>query len=220
LDRNTHERLRALLVDGKRAERGRPATSFLGGFVRCARCGGKMHQTRQRGLRIYRCHAGAVTRLCRGVLISADPLDEFIEKVILHRISTKAVARALSRPADTQVSDADVEDVAVIDADLEALATEFGQGRISRREWLAARGPLEQRKQAALALLDRSVVGRHHAAAKLSKSGDVPKAWRAATVEQRREIVQDLAEKITVGPTLRHGTNAFDPDRVDVVWKV
>jgi hypothetical protein len=40
-------------------------------------------------------------------------------------------------------------DVSGIEDDLRALAEDFGQGRITRAEWLAARGPLEARLNAA-----------------------------------------------------------------------
>jgi hypothetical protein len=38
-------------------------------------------------------------------------------------------------------------------------------------------------------------------------------------MERQRQVLRALIERLVVGPTLRHGSDAFDPDRVDIVWK-
>ncbi len=220
LDRNTFERLRALLVTGKQASpRGRPPTTLLGGIARCERCGGPLHKAKHHDKRVYRCSTPGRSRSCSGVSVQGDDLDDFIEQVILHRISTKAVAGALARPTKNQAAKEEIEDLAQIDLDLEALAADFGRGRISRREWLAARDPLEERRRAAVVDLERETE-TFDAAAHLAASADVPMAWQSATADRRRQIVRDLTDKITVGPVRRPGSRDFDPDRVDIVWKV
>lgn len=219
LDRNTHERLRALLIDGRPASRGRPPLGLLGGLATCSRCGARLNQTRQRGKRVYRCSMGAKSRSCSGVIVQADDLDAFVSEVVLHRLDNKAVARAMTRPKSKGAADAaDVEDVSAIDADLEALAADYGAGRISRREWLAAREPLEARRKVALVTLEGMAVD-DRAVEAVRVSGDVRKTWSRASMERQRQVLRALIERLVVGPTLRHGSNAFDSDRVDIVWK-
>jgi DNA invertase Pin-like site-specific DNA recombinase len=219
LDRETHERLRALLIDGKAPARGRPSSSLLGGIAVCARCGARLHQTRQRGLRVYRCSQQVLSiGKCGGVIVQADALDALVSDSVLHRIDTKAVRNALTRKPRRANAGPKPDELAEIDADLEALATDFGAGRISRREWLAAREQLDRRRQTAVASMPHET---NNGAARLVAAGsDVRKAWKNATIEQRRAVIQQLVEKLSVGLTGTPGSNAFDPDRVDVVWRV
>ena len=237
LDRNTHERLRALLVDGRPASRGRPAVSLLGGIATCARCDAALHQTTQRGKRVYRCSTGATSRSCSGVIIQADETDRFVSEVILAAIDTKAVARAFARP-NKKVAVTDTEDVGALDADLEALATDFGSGRISRREWLAAREPLEKRKKDALADLEPEPRARgsgRRSVAKLADAPSIDRVWNGLGVESRRDVVQVLVESMTVGwvgsPEVQarrtarlaefpeSSSNVITPDRLEIRWK-
>jgi site-specific DNA recombinase len=220
IDRNTHEQLRALLVDGKPASRGRPPTSLLGGIGTCARCGARLHQTSQRGLRVYRCSSALGSKgSCGGVTVRADDLDDLISEAVLLRIDTPAVGRALRRKPKQTSDKTQIDDLRAIDADLEALAADLGEGRISRREWLAARDPLERRRTAALAELE-PVDDGHRALDVLRSSGNTTKAWATATTETRRDVLRALIATVTVGPTIRHGSNTFDPDRISVEWKV
>jgi hypothetical protein len=110
-------------------------------------------------------------------------------------------------------------DVAHFDTELEELATDYGTGRLTRREWLAAREGLEARKREALAEIETTENTRR-AAARLRESGDVRKAWATASIEQRREVVRDLIERLTVAPTQHAGSPKFDPSRIDLRWRV
>ncbi len=216
LTRGDHERLKAL-VESRPAQRGRPALSLLGGIATCALCGGVLHQTRVKSTPVYRC-AAITPGKCGGVASLAAPLDQLVSDAVLHRIDSKAVARALNRPRRAARSEP-IENLAQIDADLDALATDHGSGLISRREWLAARAPLDARRKAALDAIepeeiDDKLIG------KMRDAGNVRKAWDVAAVEVRRQILSALVERISLSPTNKRGANSFDPDRVDIAWRV
>ena len=139
-------------------------------------------------------------------------MDELITEAVLHRLGTKALARALTRkpkqpPVDT--------DLARIERDLEDLAADFGAGRISRREWLAARKPLEDRLVKARRTLDTT---NGTTALAPFRNTNVRAAWERLDIDRKRAVLEALIERVTVRPATTPGR--FTPDRVDVVWRV
>jgi len=138
--------------------------------------------------------------------------------VILHRIGTSALAKALARPVYNNVARAKIEDVSAIDADLDALAEDFGIGRIARREWLAAREQLDARKTKALAAFEPEPVDVRDLN-RVREATDVTRAWAALTAEKKRQVLRLLIARLDVGPVIHQRSRRFDPDRVDIVWR-
>jgi site-specific DNA recombinase len=219
LSRADHERLRAL-VDGRRTGRGRPAVSLLGGIATCGRCGAVLHQTRQTGKPVYRCSA-IRAGVCSGVGVQSAPLDDLITEAVLYRLDSKPVKRALARPARkvSTAVDTSADDLSAIDTALDELAADLGSGLISRREWLAAREPLDRRRKAALAMFEPEGP-EDRAVDAIRGAVDVRAYWQKRSTEERRQILAALIERVALGPTTRPGSNSFDPDRVDIAWKV
>jgi hypothetical protein len=204
LSEDEHRRL-VRLFRARAGRKGRPATSLLGGIARCGRCGTTMWHACQAGRRLYRC-PDKTDRGCNGVTISAEPLEELVAAAVAYRVASPAVAGAARVEADRAAMPDD--DLALIEADLEAVAEKFGRGLLSEREWSAAREPL---------LLRRDAATRRAGAPDMSALAKV-RDWDELDVGDRRTILQLLLEAVTVGPG-RRGAKGFDADRVNVAWR-
>ena len=101
---------------------------------------------------------------------------------------------------------------------LEALAKDFYAERLlSREEFMAARGALNQRLEMnRLKLAKRTSSG---AVGRFLGHGELLRAsWMQASLEWRRSIVGALLEQVEISPG-RAGRLPFDPVRARPVWK-
>jgi hypothetical protein len=212
IDRDTFEQLQSKIKHVARV--GRPATRLLTGIARCGKCGRPMWSSTgsdsRHGNMRYACIKRPGTAGCGATTVVCQPLDDLVTEAVIRRLSSKAAARALSRKPNTKPVDADV---VRIERDLEDLASDFGAGRISRREWLAARGPLEERLARARRTIDAA---NGTAALAPFRGADIEPTWQALSVERRRAVLAALIDRIVINPSTKH---RFDPGRVDVVWR-
>lgn len=129
---------------------------------------------------------------------------------------TPQLARALD--AGRSEDDAALaEELAAIEADLVAVAEDFGAGRLGRAEWLAVREQLEPRRSAAVAALrrtERAGALEPYAGAQ----GALRAAWPSLDFDQQRAVIAAAVATVTVGPAVK-GRNFFDPARVSVEWR-
>jgi DNA invertase Pin-like site-specific DNA recombinase len=214
LDRATFERLEAKIR--RTARKGRPAKQLLSAIARCGNCGTPMWTSHKNesGRRVarYTCLKRPGAPGCGKIGVVAEPLDQLITDAVIHRLETPAMTRALTRKPKPPKVDLDL---AQIERDLEGLATDFGTGDISRREWLAARKPLEDR-----AVRARQAVDTANGTSALVpfRTGDVRVVWDKLDVDRKRVVLDVLIDRIIVNPAARPGQR-FQPDRVDVIWK-
>ena len=115
----------------------------------------------------------------------------------------------------TQQQGDDGGELVELEGRLDQLAEMFASGEIGRREWLKARGSLEDRLQAARARLARQ--SRTEALTGM-EGGVLREAWGEMTFDRRRAVIAAVIERVTVGPAVK-GRNRFDPERVDVTWR-
>ncbi len=109
-------------------------------------------------------------------------------------------------------------ELAEVEERMAELAEMFSQGDISRAEWLKARKGLEVRQTVA-----RKTLSRQRQTAALDPYDGQPGALRAAwpnlSPDQRRAVCGAIIDRAIVKPATRRGPR-FDPDRVDVIWRV
>jgi DNA invertase Pin-like site-specific DNA recombinase len=187
------------------ARRGRPARLALlsGGRCVCAACQVPMRTARRsNGIRTYRC----AECYC---MVTAEPFEELVTEALLRRLDA-AELPTTRRPV------APAADLDALEADLEALAEDMGAGRITRAEWMAARGPLLERIDAARA----AAVAAAGAAplAGLTKKGAVRRAWPDLDLARRQAIMDVLIDAVVIARATRRGPG-LDPGRVDIRWK-
>ncbi len=221
LDRATWERVRAVLGDPRRRQGGRPATHLLTGLLLCGRCGvGPLyHSTRSdTGAGRYTCarQPGHDDR-CGRLAVAADPVEAEIRDQVIHALASDRLAAAVSQQGDEQWQEAAAE-LRADEADLELLAVDFAERRISRAEWMATREIITRRIEQARARLKTD----HR-----SVPADLPtseKGLRAAWDEHeddvawRRQLIATVIDHAVIGPGVS-GRRRFDPARVEIKWR-
>ncbi len=211
-----HDAIVARLARNSRG--GRPAHHLLTGLARCARCGGKMHSgVAGDGSRLWMCRKGpAVVDRCGRCNIRAVPVDELVEAAVVYRLSSRSLAKALRAPKRKRSRKG--EDPDVLARELDELADLAGRGELPTREWLRVRKGLEERLGRARALA-ADADDRPSAAKTIADAPDVGKAWRKLDVDQKRKVLGELIDSITIRPNTP-GNRQFDPDRIDIDWRV
>ena len=204
-----HERAVALLQ--RHATPGRPTKHLLAGVVRCASCGWVMVTSAPKNAaRRYVCTKRPEGG-CGAMSINAEPLEEWIAEAIVFRLDSARFRRAAGKPTK-KTKGVDVS-LADIERQLDELATDHGNGEITKREWYAARAPLQRRREAAL----RSIaMETEHAALRPFTGADPSAVWEELSTDARRDVVRALIDRIDVRPVVTRGNV---PERVDVLWK-
>ncbi|HEX9683105.1 MAG TPA: recombinase family protein [Acidimicrobiales bacterium] len=221
LDRGTWERLRA---DAATRKRGRPPSDrhLLTGLLTCGRCRLPLwaNQTRN-GNYAYRCSPSATTKGkgCGRMSISRDSLDALVTAAALATIDSGQLSAAVDRHRQRNEDAPDIEE---IEAELGALADDHGAGRITRAEWLRARGGLARRLDEA-----NTALARQAGTLATVDLVDLADRWPDLGTERRREILKALIVTVTINPAtskglppMVDGIGRIDPDRVDIEWRV
>lgn len=217
LDRDKHEQLVAHLTKHRRRRPPR-RTAFTGLITDLE--GVPLDRDSVRGRPTYRGHRRP-GREAAQVSIAAEPLERLILEMLFTAIDTGKLSAVAG---DLRARREAAPDLAIIEADLQGLAEDFGEGRISRAEWLAARQPLEQRLQAAQAAASAA----HATTVAGELTVDLRERWDALEVDQQREILQLVFERVSIRPARQRGgpqpmvdgIGRIDLERVEPHWRV
>jgi site-specific DNA recombinase len=198
--------------------RGRPARYLLTGLICCGKCGGRLRSgVKEHGVRIWTCRAvPGDSDHCGALSVRAEHVDELVEDALLYRLDSPALARALrSGKSRDRKAKADAAKVVDLENKVTQLGLDHDDGVISRKEWLARRGPLVGRLEAA-----KSDIAHENGTAALQvfEGADVYKRWAKLALDQRRAVIALLIERVTIHEPAQRG-NTFDPDRVEIVWR-
>ncbi len=204
-----HVTVNAILSDPSRRAKGRPRAYLLSGVGRCGVCGARLYgRTEARGP-IYVCESGA--HLGRRI----EPVDSYVESVILARLTLPDAASAFARPDQTGRADELLRERRTLTIRLDGLAEAFAAGEIDRRQLSAGTARLKDRlleiEGELPALTTTPAIGP------LVAAEDVAGAWAALDTATRREIVGLLLD-VTVHRAGR-GARTFDPETVEIGWK-
>jgi DNA invertase Pin-like site-specific DNA recombinase len=202
-----HEHLVALL--GGRRRPGRPPRYLLTGLVRCGICGKTLRSSVKRGTRCWECRRDpGDTDKCGRLQIAGELTDGLVAEMVLHALDSPKFRRALARPKRTAKGD----DPARLRAELELLAASAAD--IGVREYLAARKPLEERLERALAALKDDT---GDVLAPIMGAVDIRAAWDGLDLDRQRAVIAAVIVEVRIKPADRRGR--FDGDRIDVVWR-
>ena len=225
VERTTFERLTQLF--GQRARPGRFPTRWLvSGILRCGLCESILETRAHKAGTRYVCdrqaqRADREEPGCGRITIMAEPVDLLVAERVLNRLAGPRLAR-VRRQLDT----AELRAVAdQRDADRQAIVEAARERYVTRtldsHAYLEVKGELERR----IADADRRLAedGSRTVLAGLPRlRADLDRAWLAADVEQRREIVRAVLRYVVITPAIRRGAG-LDPDRVVIppdAWKV
>jgi hypothetical protein len=213
--------LRARLIDpARRTNRTVRRYLLAGGLLRCGKCGAPLVARPQpNGTRRYICPKRPGVPGCGGIAIVAEALEDFITDVVLFRLDTPELAAAMAGvPTDDARAEQEQRDLAADRAQLDELATAYGERLLTLREYLAARKPIEARIQRAerhLATLTRTAPLADY----VGNAAALRDAWRGLLLPRRRAIIAALLDRVIVHPA-NPARRRFDPDRVKPVWRV
>lgn len=195
------------------------AVKWLGsGIYICSACGERKLRAGISGgakQRTYRCANREHDRERRHVSRSQQPLDAFVEKLVVERLARPGTVEKLLHRDDTaDVAALRIEQVA-IGARKDELAVLFADGQIDAVQFGTASKRLDEKTAEIAGTLAKA--GWRSPLEPLA-GGDIRAAWAALSLMQRRAIV-DAVVDITVLPC-KPTTRGFDPDGVRVEWKV
>ncbi|WP_370037928.1 recombinase family protein, partial [Nocardioides sp.] len=214
------------VTDRPRTKRGREPKYLLAAILKCGKCGSSLagSPTGSRGLFRYACSKQpGRPRTCGGLTIAGPQTDRIVSMAIID-----AVAEAKVRSGTTQRRDS--KGIAARKAE-EAIAEmgrlrkhyglEFAAGRLHQDEWDSMRAGWAIRQREAERVLGTWIPNLHAVLSDVPKGrAEVEEWWHAASVRQRREIVQALVEKIEIAPRGK-ASNRFDDSRIgEPVWRI
>ncbi|MCU0280753.1 MAG: recombinase family protein [Acidimicrobiia bacterium] len=217
------DRLRARLGRAAAAApAGRTARRYLltGGLLRCGLCGTPMvSRPRSDGTRRYVCARGPGFGGCGRMATVAEPVEALVAEAVLQRLDTPELAAAL---ADVRQADAEADQlhgqVAADDALLDQLAADLGARRISHREWMAARQPIQTRIDSARRRLSR--ISPTQALDDYAGHSQVLRdAWADLPLTRQQAIIRLILDHVVVSPAVK-GRNTFDLSRFHPVWRL
>lgn len=189
---------RAVLLDPNRTNGGGSTAPrwMLTGVATCGRCRTGMHSTTHtNGHHRYHCPGCTLS-------ITAEDLDELVSVSLLDLVDRDAWTSMRKRGTGPRV------DVEALEAELVTLAEEYGAGEISRAEWKALRAKIVERTETAESL---PMV--------LPDVDDLRPVWDRLQVPARQLVLAAFVESLVIAPAVR-GRNRFDPDRVNIEWRV
>ena len=213
-------RLRALFNDPDRRTNRVARKYLLAGLLRCSACDTKMvARPREDGKRRYVCPHEPGRNGCGGTFILAEEVEAFIVESALHRLSSPRLAASIRRRSSTDTAaEATLRDLDRDQAQLDELATAYGNKSISFREWQAARTPIALRIKAANASLNQ-LQGTTALDSVLNQPGGIQAAYEALPLARQQAVLKATLDYVAVGPAVR-GRNRFDPGRLSPAWRV
>jgi site-specific DNA recombinase len=209
--------IRARLADPTRRTNKAARRYLLHGLLRCGRCGEKLvARPRAGGQRRYGCVPD--TGGCGKTYIKAEDVEQFIEHAVLDWLDSPELARALDgRSRSVPESARWWEESEAAQAQLDELATAYGEKQFTLSEWLAARKPIEQRLSTARKQLAKAT--RTSVLESYIGNGDaLRRDWNSLDLSQQHAIVSEVVDHIVVGPG-RPGYNRFDESRLTAFWR-
>ncbi|HEV2006159.1 MAG TPA: recombinase family protein [Candidatus Limnocylindrales bacterium] len=212
-------KLRAILDERTRSRRRPPRRYLLASLLRCGLCGATLVSRPQaNGERRYICAKGPGHSGCGRLAIKAEPIEGFVSEAILERLDSPALAAALAGAAEADAATAAEHRALREDEDqLDDLARQWASRDISSSEWRAARDIIEARITTTRRKIER--LSRSSAIdAFVGHAADLRAIWKPLPLDRQRSIVSALLDRAIVRSAVR-GRAAFDPDRIEPVWK-
>lgn len=212
---------------------------MLTGLLRCGKCGGFLNGETKRDpaskngptrdlRRVYVCRVHGDTQRqggCGGVTRNADALEHFIRELVCFRLDSDSLSSLLTPTEEAGQLASLLAEREASAARKNALLDDYVDGTLGKPEYSRAKNRVEARLRAIDAQLDE--IRRSRISVSLKAGETVRQAWMSRSDSWRRELIGTLVESITVnvgkskpfynvdGKRMR-----FDPNLIDVVWKV
>lgn len=158
-------------------------------------------------------------RVSKHVVRKAEPVDNYVQILILDRLSRDDAAELLAAredPVDVRGAQKDMREARET---LDSLAGQLGAGEMDVQEWRVARKAARERLKRAEQVLARAV--EVNPVAGLVGSDDVEAEWERLDLSRKRAVVSYLLS-VKLHPARRGrlpGGTYFDADSVEITWK-
>jgi DNA invertase Pin-like site-specific DNA recombinase len=214
-----HERIRAVLGNPRRSKRGRPPSRLLSGFLRCGRCGATLSVSRRISGNVrYMCVHQPGRVGCGRVAIAADDLEQVVTEAVLIATDGPDLRRIISHHK-RQGERSALAELARAEAKLEQLARDHAKDRITRREWLAAKGELDARISELRSDATQDALSAQAALEPFTKRGALRAAWPDLGIDRQRAVLAAIIDFVTIKPATRPGRHEFEEERIDITWR-
>jgi len=189
---------------------------LTGGLAVCGLCGTPLVGTRKMDTKTRKFRPEMLCSTVRGgcgrLSILLEPTEEHVVGELKRVLDTPEFREALtSGDEHAEHREATLRKLEAIEQQREELAQMWGAGKLSAGEWQAAREQILEREARARAELADIPPPLH---ADLEGVGE---AWPAMTLDERREILRLIIERITIHPA-KPGVRPFDPGRIEIKW--
>jgi DNA invertase Pin-like site-specific DNA recombinase len=216
VDEPSWRAVRAILEDpGRKPPHG--VRTLLGGLARCG-CGNVVTgMPSHTGHRIYRCAPPGRDQAYAGghVARQAAPVEEFIKKLVVARLSRPDAAGLVVVPEGGPDVGALRQEAAVIRINLDQMAADRALGLITRAQLIAATGQGTARLNQLAGQLAEAA--RENVLAPLIAADNAAAAWAALDLARQRAIITTLMT-ITFHSPGRGARRGFDPATVQITW--
>ncbi len=196
----------------------RGVRTLLGGLALCP-CGNVVTgMPSHTGHHIYRCAFATRNRAYSGphVARQADPVEKFITKLVVGRLSRADAADLVAVPKSGPDVVALREEAAAIRRNLEEMAADRALGLITRPQMLAATGRANLRLEEIGTELEHAT--RENVLAPLVAAENAAAVWETLDLSRQRAVIKTLMG-ITLQSPGRGTRRSFDPATVTVTWK-
>lgn len=220
VDEPTWRAVMAVLTDPDRRPGGRDAPPasrhLLSGIAVCGVCGMSMISSSSDGHRVYRC--SSKLHLTR----RAEPIEKWVQTVVLHRLQHPDTAGVLDQAADRPDLAGLQAEAVLLRAQLDQLAVDYADGLLDRDQLRAAG---ESRRARLRAVQDRIAAhGRIDVVAPLVAAdgmGAAVAVWHGYPTSTRREVLARLlrVEVLRVRPGRPKAGAGFDTASVRMLWR-
>jgi site-specific DNA recombinase len=216
IDRETWEKVRAVLTDPKRFTGPRTQSYPLSGILTCALCGEPLKAMPRQGRRCYGCKKE--TGGCGRIHVRSEAIEDFIFGVILPVADSPELRDALQ--AEEEGTAEAARELVLANADdekmLSQLSDDYADREIDRQTFLKQRQRLRERIEARESQL--TTIRGTTALGRLG--GEVQSSWDSMSAEDKRSIIKSLINEIEVSKAPTPGSNRFDPDRINIFFRL
>ncbi|MER7050339.1 recombinase family protein [Streptomyces jumonjinensis] len=217
------DRLRKVLSDPARRRHveGETKRSYLlSGILQCAKpredgtpCGWGLTGRPRSGVPRYVCPNTPGTDACAGTATNAGRTDDHVRDMVLAALASPGFTARLRTQDDT--GDDLYDEIRADEQELEELAEDMGERRITRKEWMVARQPIADRLAR-----NRVKLGQVSSTAVITSFvgtfEDMRARWERMNNSQRRAVVKACVRSVDVRPA--DPRKRWDPDRFVFDW--
>lgn len=229
------ERLTLILRNRNTPGKRQPRTYLLSHMVYCGLCGKPLSSSgtqKHKGgptQRKYRCkhidNSGMVYG-CGKIARVAEPVEILVSEAVLYRCDSTDLATALHGAEKPEMSVL-MDTYNTQKLKLKELVEDYATGLLNREQLAQAKAVVEDAIEATKAKLAKLESGRTLASIPIDKT--VREAWETGDLGWRRSLISLLVERVVIQPS-RPGRRqwrspdgrswAFDPEKVQIVWRV